>query len=419
MEKIRKYLLRNKLIRYSGIIFIGSNIANVINFIFYLAMARLLNPSQFGDLIVIFSVLIIVSIPAEIITKTVTRFIAENRSTKRYYLFSIYKKITVYSLAGGILLSIFILLFSGYISSFLKIIDLKSVVIIIAVFPLFLASSVISGFLQGKHYFTQLSFMTVISAVVKLVGGITLVLAGFFVSGAVFAYVIGSGISFLYGFLLINKQLKDNTAKESLLEKRIDLSKVVVYGRSIFLSSIILAIYGQIDIILVKHYLDPVSAGQYASLITIGRLILYGAGPVLMVMFPLISAENKGSDKNPRIILKTAIKSILVLSVFFLLAFGLFPEILIKSLVGKQYLAIKYYLLPMGFIVMFYTISQAFTNYFLATHRNKFIYPLLFSLAIIFGGIIINHRDIYSMLKSLFAGNLILVMTYWILYRRT
>ncbi|MEK7113190.1 MAG: hypothetical protein AAB875_07835, partial [Patescibacteria group bacterium] len=70
-----------------------------------------------------------------------------------------------------------------------------------------------------------------------------------------------------------------------------------------------------------------------------------------------------------------------------LLAFGilliyyLFPDIAIKLLYGREYLAARASLIWMGLFMTFYSIAYLIVNFFLSIGRTKIAYlPLLFSL---------------------------------------
>ena len=59
--------------------------------------------------------------------------------------------------------------------------------------------------------------------------------------------------------------------------------------------------YTNIDVVLAKHYLSPYLAGQYSALSVTGKIIAYGSGAFITVMFPMVAAShinNDGKEKN-------------------------------------------------------------------------------------------------------------------------
>src|SRR3989338_4207332 len=62
-----KSLSRSKLIRGSAVVFIGNNILSFGNFLYNLAMGRMLGPEKYGDLGALFSILALLSTPLYIL----------------------------------------------------------------------------------------------------------------------------------------------------------------------------------------------------------------------------------------------------------------------------------------------------------------------------------------------------------------
>ena len=127
------------------------------------------------------------------------------------------------------------------------------------------------------------------------------------------------------------------------------------YSWPTLLASILLAVSINLDIILVKHYFPAEEAGLYAAVSTIGKIILYATGPIVSVMFPMISEQTAKKEKHYKIFLlsltMTLVGALIILGIYVIA-----PGKVISILYGGTYASL-YYLLPqVGVAVLFYAL---------------------------------------------------------------
>ena len=72
---------------------------------------------------------------------------------------------------------------------------------------------------------------------------------------------------------------------------KIDRADILKYALPVFLQSMAMMSLMSVDIILVRHLFSAETAGIYAGMSTMGRIIFYASGAVGSVMFPLVSAR--------------------------------------------------------------------------------------------------------------------------------
>src|SRR5580700_9510597 len=70
-------VLRSDFVRHGLIVFASSTLVNLFNYIFHFFMSRRLGVVDYGALASIFAGLVIVSVPAAILTMVVVRYAAE------------------------------------------------------------------------------------------------------------------------------------------------------------------------------------------------------------------------------------------------------------------------------------------------------------------------------------------------------
>src|SRR3989344_7381400 len=206
----------------------------------------------------------------------------------------------------GIFFMIIFLLISPLIAKFLKIDDVKPVMLLAPFFFFALLLHVTRGGLQGLQDFKKLGINIVSEGIIKLIVGIILLYLGFRVNGAIFAFVIGYTIPFFIFLYFMRNYFKEK--KEQFHTKAI-----YSYSFPVLLILISLTAFYTLDVLLVKHFFNDIDAGYYAALALLGKVILFGSISVPMVMFPKASESYVKKEGNKDLLYKSSI---------FVLAFG-------------------------------------------------------------------------------------------------
>lgn len=397
-----------------SVIFAGSFIVNVLNYVFTLIMGRLLSVEDFGEVAAIFSLFLIVSVPATALTMFMSREaasrLAEGSTSIRYVFYYLRPHVLVFSVA----LWITFLALTPVFSDLLHIHSLPFVIFSVLV-PITLAAALQTGTLQGMHRFFLLAQQGVLSTVVKLVGGVVLVLAGLSVPGVVIALVIAACVSWLYGFIATHTLLRtENHAEKSVAHSASTFYAIV----SIFITTLFLALLSNIDVLLAKHYLSPALAGQYGALSTVGKILLYGVGAFITALLPFASAahaEGRGREHRILALSLTIVGASLAAAWAFL---SLFPGFVISLLFGTSYLGIAPYLSTFAIAIACMAVSIVFINYFVAVRNTSFMYFLGLGILVEITLIVLNHQSIESITRMLVTASfsllILLVVNYFL-----
>lgn len=388
MKKI-KNLMNHPLFSGSAIMFAGNMGANVINYGYHLIMGRVLGPVEYGILSSLYSILYLVSIIPSSASISIVKFIS---SAKDDQIYSVYSQIMKIIFKLSIVMSFIILISSTLIAKFLHIDNILSIILLSPILFLSLLTLVNQATSQGLIKFVGHIVPTLISSALKFLLGLIFVYIGWAVQGAMLAIAIGALISFVYSYKFIKKHIP----RTKLIT--VDLKPFIKYSGPVLLQSLAFTSIFTVDVMLVKHFLDPFSAGIYAALSTLGKIIFFATSAISTTMFPVVSK---------RISLKQEYKKIFLLSLLatFSIAFvitcfyWLFPNIAIGILYGKDYLSAKNELVLMGIFMLFYTQSHLIVNFFLSIGKIRIvIIPLLAALIQI---VIIwfNHYSINQIVK--------------------
>ncbi len=389
-------LYQNRFLRASSIVFLGSVVANFLNYVFNLYMGRLLPPDVYGEMVALFTLLLIVSVPASTIILVLSKYTADFTAGATGGSIALLSRATRTPIRYLSFLSLVLaLLASPLIAAFLHV-PLISVVIFTIVIPLSLLSAHTSGLLQGLQQFGTLSIMNIVNALFKFGLSVLFVILGFSLNGVIGALLIASVITYIYIEWRLARRIGTHTVDEIRLDWRDLFRGTRGYVGLTFVATLVLAIFVNIDTLLAKHFLSPTLAGEYAALSILGRVITYGSAAILTVLFPMTSASFAARDGRTGKLLATAFVIVGAAGVVLTTLFGLYPEKILSMLFGDQYLSAAPYLVYFGLAMAFSSLATVFVQYFLATNHKTFVYPLLVLTLLEIVGIIVFHASIQS-----------------------
>jgi len=374
VQYLGSYFLKNELITGSIYIFIGSTIANIFNLFFSLFMSRNLSVEGFGILASAFSLISLIAIPAGSIIPTIVSFAGSHFAKEDYgsvkaLFFKIIKPLLIVSVFA---LFIFIT-FAGYIGDFFKIAD-HSIIVIVGVAVAFAYIGVVSsGLLQAKLAFKYISFTSLIGSISKFVIGAGLVFLGLGVKGAIWAVFIAGVIPSILGFIYLKSVFISTIGKAS----KINFKSILSYGIPSSLAMLGMTSLISTDILLVKHFFDPLQAGVYAGLSLVGKVIFFLTAPIGMVMFPLV-VQKHAKNENYDNIFKMAIALVFFPSVLISILYFLYPDLAIIFFVkNKTYLSASHLLGLFGVFITIYSLISLLTYYFLSIKKTNVYIPVL------------------------------------------
>lgn len=370
-----------KLFQSSFIIFAGTMVGSVFSYLFNMLMGRYLGPKNYGEMTALMSLLMIISVAGGGILTVVMRYSSELYSQKKFRalskLFAVFTRyISFFSLA----LILILLVLVRPIANYFSIESLLPVFIAFSSLIFGLVMMVNKGVLQGAQRFTAVSFLSVLEMALRLVLGIILVKIGLAVSGALLAVVIATAVSYLATFVSIKPLFRnlgaDKTSKNHLFDKK----EIVKYFGPAFLSSVLLVIALNLDVILVKHYFSPADAGIYAAISSIGKIVLYITAPIVTVMFPMISEKTVSGERHYKLLFFSML-FVIIGALLVLATYVVAPAKIIGILYGQQYVSLFYLLPEIGLAVLLYSLINLLANYYLVVKDFRFLW--FFLLAVI------------------------------------
>ncbi len=411
MRLVGKNLLKDDLFRNSSIIFIGSMVANIINYLFQITMGRMLSVQTFGEMNALLSAMIIFSVPFA----SITNYIAKNVS----HLYTLGKnkkandlimKSYKYLFIVGFFIVIIGSLFSRDISTYLKI---KSIIPILLLFLSILISIIIpinTGVLQGFQKFKVLSFIPSGTGIFRYLVCIGLVVLGLGLNGVMIGNLLSLLLLGYISFLPIIRHFK--IGREKIKGCETDPLSFVV---PIFLANLSFAIFSQSDVVLVKYFFDPHDAGIYSSAAIIGKAVMYLPGAVVISLFPMVVSSKARDEETLHLILKSLAISFLLSGSGAIIIY-LFPEEIISIFFGMRFASAVSLIGLFAIAMLPMAIMMIIMNYNIAKSGRYFAYVMLLCAVIQTVGILIFHDSLVSVLKViLYSGLLCTIMLFLLL----
>jgi O-antigen/teichoic acid export membrane protein len=298
---------------------------SAFNFVFHVAMSRLLGPGHYGALGAILNLIMILAVPLGAIQLAVTQGVVARIKSGGASL----RTLVVKSIGSGLVATAVFWAVTPLLDSFL---DLKSPVPLLVLglwLPLGIMGAVVQGALIGEFRFVPVAVATVLGGgFLRLAVGTALVLAGLGLVGAVAATVIGQAVT--TGMLLVvtRKEIRlvsDDPVRITLRDATLSIAALAA-----------LTTFTGIDTILARHFLDPVPAGLYAAAAVAGHIAMFLPGALVMVVFPRLVADG-GVGPQSRKALAEAFWLMTVIGLGATVVLAGVPRLVVRLLFGAAY----------------------------------------------------------------------------------
>ena len=382
-------LIKNQLIAGSAILFAGSMLASFGNYLYHLLMGRMLGPVDYGVLASLISLTYLFGIPIGTLSLVTVKYVSALRGEKKFetisYLYSwLNKKLVIFGLVGFLLLVIT----SPLIASFLHFDSILPLLLLIASSLIAVYLSVNTATIQGFLRFGWMSVLGIIQAILKVGIAVLLVFIGLKVLGAVTSILFGSLVGLVLTRLLVRRLLSKKEKKE-----KIDIQEISKYAIPVFFSSLAFTSLYTSDIVLARHFLSAQEAGFYAALAVLGKIIFFASGPIIMVMFPMVS-ERHANGKKYANLFKLSFGLVLFICLGVSVVYFLFPGLMVKILFGSQYLPAAPYLVLFAIFLSLYSLASLLVNFYLSIKKVKIVILPVIAAVVQIILIVIFHQNL-------------------------
>jgi O-antigen/teichoic acid export membrane protein len=412
MKEKARQLIKHPLIYGTSVVMIGTLFANFFNFLFNLFMSRNLSVAEYGVLASIVALIAFPALAVGAISPMIVQFAGKYFATGELAMVrGLYLKVSKWLLIFAFSLCSLFLIFIPQISDFFHI-ENRGILLLTDVIIFIIVLSVInSALIQAKLAFAFQSFVSLGGALVKVIAGTILVLSGFAVGGAVFAFFL----SFLVSYLLSFIQLKFIFDKKSK-PVHIDTKELFTYGIPSAVTLIAMTSFISTDIMLVKHFFSPTDAGIYAGLSLVGKVIFFLSAPIGTVMFPVI-VQKYSRNENFTNTFKFSLLLVLLPSIALNIFYYLLPEFTILFFLKKtEYLAASSLLWLFGLVITLFSLLTIVTNFYLSIKKTNVFIPISIGAILQVILIYLYHQTFLQIITITFWITFLLVLCLLLYY---
>jgi O-antigen/teichoic acid export membrane protein len=436
LDFVKARVLGSRFLSSGAIVLAGGLFVNILNYTFTLVISRLVGVAVFGEVSALIGLSLIVSVPASALTLLVAREASIRKAADEHDLIPhvvAYIRKNTFLLALVLWLGMLLLL--PYLEQALHIARTPFLIFSLII-PITLFASIQLGAFQGLQNFSEFVVQNSIVAFIKLFGSILLVLAGYALSGVVTALVLGYACGLVFGFFALRKKFKKRFKKATATDSEGDFhahhhtaafikklrGPLLRAYPALLLTTLLLALLSNVDVVLAKHYLSDSDAGLYGALSTIGSIIVYGITAFVTVMLPMAAESHARKGKSGQV-LALSLSFIAFVAICAVLFFSLFPTFIVWVMFGARYLSIAPYLGLYAVAMLFEALSIALANYSIAINNRTFLVAFLAGIALELGLVALYHSTIGAVVMMVVISSaalfVLLALNYFIFCRST
>jgi O-antigen/teichoic acid export membrane protein len=300
--------LQARVLSGSFVLLSASGLATAINFAYNIAVARFLGPTAFGHATAVYTLLILISAVTLSFQIVSAKVVAQQISLERKS--AVYRGFHRSAWACGIIVALLLLLFQKVIADYLNLPSPVLVVLLAVGVAFYVPLGTRRGYIQGAYGFHRLGANLVLEGLVRLGGSLLLIELGFGVPGVIAANAGAVAVAYLAAAPKLAVAIPHDLHIPDAFREA--LQAIVFFAGQVLINNC--------DIVLVKHFFPPTTAGLYAAVALVGRVIFAFSSAVVNTMFPLV-AGTRDEDRKGGSVLRTSL--LLVVGIGSALALGL------------------------------------------------------------------------------------------------
>ena len=375
--------------------------ANVINLLFNAYLGRVVSAEEFGTIALINTFMYFGSLFYNAIGGITNREVAFlDDGEKSMEGTNFYLSLSRQLLFVNSVLAIVWLLAVPFTANFFHLNDRLILYLLTPLFILYPLAFLGRGYLQGKLLFALAGITVVIEPLIKFLSAFLL----FNTSAPQLVYLsiyISAAITGVVTFFIAWKK-KTKTSKFKSVP-----FPFTFFGAAL-LSGISSISFLALDMILVKHFLSPEVAGQYAFLSLIGKIIFF-AGSLLNVFTISLVSRQTLKIKNPFVSFYSLLLGSTIMAFSGVVVFGILGYISIPLFLTQKANPIIPFATSYLSAIALFTLGNTIVTYHLAFKQYFFsVISFVMSLGIIFG-IIYFHASILQIVNLLLTISLIYI----------
>lgn len=363
-------LLANEFVRHNVLSFVGSVTVAALNYLYYPVLGRAMNVADFGEVQALNSLFLQVVIFLGIFNFVVVGVVAKYEdSDTQHRLIAELEKIA--ALIAFVTVAV-LLAFGPWIAHFFRFHDLYPFLVLLIAVVLSVPGAFRNAYLYGKRDFAGIAKAGALMAAGKLLLGLLLVLVGWRAFGAMIGMVLAQILTLLYISRLARRHgwLRPADYRRTRLPDLALIRPELAFAGLVLATTFSFNSFLALDILAVKHWFDAHTAGLYAGVETLSRIVFFVNASVAGVLLPSVKPTEVAAENRRLLLRSAALTAALSLSV--LVVFMAAPRLVIELLMGQKFLVYADLLPRLGLFTFLASFINLLFIYYLA-RRQIFI----------------------------------------------
>ena len=315
---------RARLLSGSAILLAALCILTITNFGYNIAVARILGPASYGHTTAVYTLLVLTSAVTLSIQILTAKIVAQRPTADLQTL--AYREFHRWGWAAGIFVSSLLLLLRHVITGYLNIPTPLLIIILAVGTTFYVPLGARRGYLLGTCSFPHFGSSLVLEALTRFFGSLAAMKLGFGVPGVVAA----NSAAVVIAYFLARPKFDHVAATKCDIsfDYREGIQAAVFFAGQVVINNC--------DIIVVKHFFSPASAGLYAAVSMVGRVVFFSSWSIVNSMFPISAGAYSRKEKDHGVLGLT----LLMVSgtcLLFILGLRLAPSWIWAHLFGAQF----------------------------------------------------------------------------------
>lgn len=405
-NKLFELVQGSKLLKQNLIFFIGTTATASINYLFYPVMGRLLPPNEFGEVQVVLALSMQIAAIFSIVRLIVVREVANADAETSVALTN---RIQHFMIQASIAVAAVGLAASPFLARSLQYRSVVPMLLLVVILVLAIIRSPIDGFLRGRQLFTQSAIADLTASVLKLVLAAMLAFIGLSVHGVLTAVIFAMAGSYVFELICARRAGLRKTANKAKEHLSLPVIKFAVRSlASVGLASMAITILIGLDTVMAKRFFDPETAGLYSGISIISNILFYATISVTGVLFSTV--KRRQSQAANRRILFISLALLGVVGSVGMVIFAIWPDFIIKLLLGERYLPLAHVLPYAGGSMLALSCTNLLIMYCIALDVKRVGLVSLLGTSIVVICVIVNHGSIEKLAASFCIGNLLMLI---------
>jgi O-antigen/teichoic acid export membrane protein len=397
----------SQFLRDNTIYLVGSVIVGALNYLYYPVLGRIMQPSAFGEVQTLVSLFLQISIFLSVLGLITVNIVAnyENESQRNEIVLEFEKL----AFAVSIALVLITVIFQSSLKHFLHFDSSLPFIILMLSIVVTVPFTFRGAYIRGKKKFGVSSISNIIGAGTKLLFSVLLVVVGLGTAGAIGGLILAQAVACGYvAWWALRLGLKRDAGvnRRMLPDLRVLLPELK-YGGLVLVGSLVITLQYSLDILVVKHYFDAHTAGLYAGVASVARIIFFLTASIALVLMPSVRLHH--TPEHNRKLLQKSLLLFAALTIPTLLFFVGFPKFIIGVLMGSSYESMAGLLPELGIAIGVVAILNLFVSYYLALRRYGIAVVVVAGALITYGLMAWHHSNPAAVVSSLLYGSLVMV----------